>query len=148
MGVEFPGGAGGGGGALTSVAGHLAADGNLAAAATTAILSTTALGVGKWLINFSADMVNNLGGAGTLEVETTLGTAVATFEGQQSGAGALFAADTGQVQVELCFIATITTAGTLTFSAANSSAVIVIVKAATLTNAFAKATGWTAVKIG
>ena len=149
MGVRFKtGGGGGGGGGLTNLAGHIAADVSLTQGLTTAIMSTAALAVGKWLVSFSATIDNSVATVAVLETQVVVGTATATFDGAAACAGDCPATNTQPLQMELSFTATVTVAGTLTFQCNNSGTAACNAKAATAVNAFPNATGYTALKIG
>lgn len=131
--------------ATTTAAGNLAADVSLATSATTPIMSTAALGVGKWLVTFSCSIANAAGGG--LEFQAIAGTAAVTFAGctsSQPGFTAL-----GPAVLAFTFLATVTGAGTLTFTGKNDSATITsTAKATTPASGLAKATGYTALQVG
>lgn len=133
------------GGSLTNSAGHIALDVGFSGTTLTTFLTTASLAAGTWLVHVGVEL--ELTGAAnvSLDIQAALGTATATFEGQPSSG--LFDTTTyAAVTLSLDFIATVTVAGTLiveVYAGAAGS-----VKATTVYQGYAKATGYTAVKIG
>jgi hypothetical protein len=129
---------------LTSEAGHLATDYDMTTGLAT-FLTTASLAVGKWLVICKGSATVPAGAA--TEYEASAGTATATFEGAVSDD--IAAPDTViESPFMLQFIATVTVAGTLVFQAiANTVSGGPTVMAETGTNNYAKATGYTAVRI-
>jgi hypothetical protein len=145
-GMDIEPGSGGMTGVLTHLAGHLASDYNLTTGLAT-FLTTGSLTTGTWLVSMSAFVESGTGGD-VNEFTVNNGTATATFEGQCS---AQFACATATLQgpgITLNFVATVTSGGTLVFQGiTNSTSGTPVVKAATGTNSYTKATGYTAVRI-
>jgi hypothetical protein len=128
---------------LSTEAGHLASPYTVTASLAT-FLTTASLAVGKWL--FMVIALTEPPSANNVEIEANVGTATATFEGVTSceiAPGGSLTPVTPQV---LTFIATVTVAGTLVFQAKGTSAGTI--GSVTPTSSFAKATGYTAVKVG
>jgi hypothetical protein len=132
-------------GPMTSHAGHLATDYDMTTGLAT-FLTTASLAVGTWLVTCKGSATVPAGAA--TEYEANAGTATATFEGAVSDD--IAAPDTViESPFMLQFIATVTVAGTLVFQAiANTVSGGPTVMAATGTNNYPKATGYTAVRIG
>jgi len=98
----------------SSVSGTLASNVTLTAGASTLVLTTATLGIGTWLVNAGAS-VSLAGGADPVSLTLAFGTAAGSFNGPVSdeGYGSTVSFILG---LDVCVVATITTAGTLTMS--------------------------------
>jgi len=105
---------------ITSAAGHITVDVTLTHGTTTDIFSTASLAIGKWLVTMQGDIRIGFGNTGGLSVFGQVGTATATIEGISAAAADTGLSGASADQVLGCtFIATVTGAGTLKFSAQN-----------------------------
>lgn len=123
--------------------GHLASTFAVTGSAAT-FLTTASLSVGTWLVTLTA-LCNNLAASSSLETQVVAGTATASFEGATSSEVGTAAGVQVGITVSYTFLATVTAAGTLTFQAKGAASGHTIL-ATTGSNAFAKATGYTAIR--
>ncbi len=114
----------------------------------TTVLTTGSLTVGVWLLIANVTISNGNATAGTAEITAAVGTATATFAGQQSGEGELPALSGGTLQLGLGTLVTVTAAGTIIVQAKAPGVAASTAKGTTPTSSSAKASGFTAVKVG
>lgn len=130
---------------MTHAQGHLASDYTLTTSLAT-FLTTASLAIGTWLVHLGG-FADQLVAANTIDIEVNAGTATATFEGQSSTTTENVGGEASS-PFSLDFIATVTAAGTLVFQAIESSATNnSTIKATSGLSGFARATGYTAVRI-
>lgn len=126
---------------FTTAAGNLPTDHDLTTGLAT-WLTTSSLAIGHWLVSVSG-MVDTGSATNVVEMTTVVGTALATFTGPFSSEldGAL-----GFLPFSYTFLANVTQAGTLLLQAiASATTGTPFVAAETSANAFAQASGYTAV---
>jgi hypothetical protein len=107
-------------------------------------LTTGSLAIGTWLVNLSAVVLTS--GGLNLQIQANTGTATATLTGSTASQNDSSVTGTLITGASLCFVAVVTVAGTLTFGAYASGANQQVI-AATSTNAYPNATGYTAIRI-
>jgi hypothetical protein len=131
---------------LTQVSGSLASNYNVTTSLAT-FLTTGSLAAGTWLVSLEATpFLGDTSGSQNIQFEAVTGTATATFAGATSTEVSNDIAS--NYSAVLNFIATVTVAGTLVFQAiANNTVGTPQVCSTTPTNGYAKATGYTAVRI-
>lgn len=132
------------GGALTNASGSIASDVGFSATTLTTFLTTASLAVGTWIIHVGVNLMSS-GDNEAVDIEVANGTATATFSGQASN-GIFILQNYSGWTLSLDFIATVTVAGTLIVECYCGGAGNV--KATSYAQGYAKATGYTAVKIG
>jgi hypothetical protein len=126
----------------TALAGHLASNYPVTTGLAT-FLTTASLAPGTWLVTLGSQVLPGTGSA-VVEIEAVAGTATATFEGQTANT----TSGSEAASAPLSFIATVTVAGTLAFQAiATTTSGTPTIYAASFTNSYPRATGWTAVRI-
>jgi hypothetical protein len=124
----------------TPQGGQLSSGLALSASTLTVVFTSPSLAVGTWRVTFGAETIGP--GTWNLEISLAVGTASATFKGQQS-AGTEESYGPGP---SLTCLVVITAAGTLVFNAETNGGGQVI-PATTPTFGFPGATGWTATRV-
>ena len=130
---------------LTSAGASIGADVTLTANATTTIQTSASLAVGTWLVHFGATVVAGAATTDICEFTMAVGTATATFVGQQS-TGLNLSVNGGEFCIDIEAIVTVTVAGTLVFTAHNGTTAATALKL-TQVGSLAGATGYTALKV-
>lgn len=133
----------------TQINGVIGADVSLAQNVLTTVQTTASLAAGTWLITFAGNFYVAVA-LESIDYEVVLGTALGALSGNLSGTTGYTTAGTNTYSKgSLSFVATITTAGTLTFQAQmTGAATAAAAKAASLTRGTPGATGYVALKIG
>jgi hypothetical protein len=134
---------------LSVVAGSLSADVSLAQNTLTTIITTGALAAGTWLVTVGFPVETGAANE-SVDVETVVGTATATFSGQSaSSVGYTQAVGAGVLlYVALNFLCVVTVAGTLVIQCEMAGgATAATVKNTSQTQGYANAAGYTAVRI-
>jgi hypothetical protein len=124
------------------LSGSLGGDVALPAATLTTVLTTASLGVGTWLLT-AAVTVLIAGTGGNLDATCAVGTATATFTGAQSQSQRLVASTPGPVTFSTVVVVTV--AGTILVRIKSINAATA--KALTITDSYANASGYTALRI-
>jgi phage gp45-like len=124
---------------LTGDAGNLNSDYTITGSLTT-FMTTVSLAIGTWLITMGATVV--LTGVDNTEIEAVAGTATATLTGRTS-----VEVDTSDADATVSFKAVVTVAGNIAFQARGAGTGTLTIKATTPTSGYARATGYTALKI-
>lgn len=130
----------------TPAAGAISNDVNLPSNATTTGYTTASLGVGTWLVTMNGTIVGPAANVGAIELQVAEGSATSTFSGQTAGVCEL-AVDSARSNFALTFLATVTVAGTLILQANNQTGSTAVLKAATVNESWAGASGWTATRV-
>ena len=132
---------------LTVASGSIGANVPLPGGTVTKVFDTAALGIGTWLVNAGCTFLTP---AATAQFELTIAvdTAVATITGPFSGEfNPTTSLESETYQMHLSAIVVITTAGTLQLKFANLQATATTALAATGSESYAGATGYTAIRI-
>lgn len=133
--------------ALTSAAGNIGADVPLALAAATTVITTAALAIGTWLIMASITVANGNATPGTAEITLVAGSGSSAPSGALSSEAELPGVVGETVQLVLFARLAVTVAGTFNVQINAPGAAASTAKAATVTNAYAQASGYTALRI-
>lgn len=131
---------------LSVLSGTLASSVGLPTNTKTFVFNTASLSVGTWIVSISAYLQNN-GGSAALEGVAEVGTATATLSGPTSGGGGAVGPTALDFPVAFTFVAVVTVAGTLKFSAENTGGTAGTALATTGGVGFPNATGYTAFRI-
>lgn len=130
---------------LTSVSGAIGANVNLPVTVVTTVLTTASLGVGTWIVDAGASVLQGAT-PGMIEGRIDIGTATATlvgFPGDQAGPGA-----NGQVlNLAMSALVTVTVAGTFVLNVYNASGATAATALLSTQNRGWPATGYRAVRI-
>lgn len=134
--------------ALTSASGSIGSPVSINNAVFTKIFDTASLGVGTWWVTMSTVIENLTASAVAVAVAAAVDTATATLTGVTGAETADAIASSGEDQMTVTFIAVVTVAGTLKFSAYISGASGgTALSAAVVQTSLTQVTGYTALRI-